>query len=269
MRVVSLTCSNTEIVCALGAADLLVGVDDHSDFPVDVVSSLARVGPDLSVDAKAVAALRPDLVLASLTVPGHERVLEALIAEGLPVEVFEPKSVSDVYADTLRIGELLGRTAEAHVLVSEMRAVLDARPQPAFRPRVLVEWWPRPVIVPGARSWVTQQILAAGGVNPMGERPVESSPITDEEARELAPDAVVISWCGVPAEKYRPDVVYQREPWRDFPALRDQQVHCITEAFLGRPGPRMVDGVRALERVVQSVREARVQGAGARSTRSR
>lgn len=269
MRVVSLTCSNTEIVCALGAADVLVGVDDHSDFPEDVVARLARVGPDLQVDAKAVAALRPDLVLASLTVPGHEKVLEALIAEGLPVEVFEPKSVADVYSDTLRIGALLGRSAEAQALVTEMRTVLDARPQPDFRPRIMVEWWPRPVIVPGARSWVTQQILAAGGINPMGERPVESSPITDEEARELAPDAVVISWCGVELHKYRPDVVYQREAWQDFPALRDQQVHCITEAYLGRPGPRMVDGVKALARVVESVREARAQGAGARSTRSR
>jgi iron complex transport system substrate-binding protein len=269
MRVVSLTCSNTEIVCALGAAHVLVGVDDHSDYPVDVVASLARVGPDLSVDAKAVAALRPDLVLASLTVPGHERVLEALLAEGLPVAVFEPKSVADVYADTLRIGELLGRSAQAARLVSEMRAVLDARPAAGFHPRVLVEWWPRPVIVPGARSWVTQQLLAAGGVNPMGERPVESSPITDEEACALRPDAVVISWCGVPAAKYRPDVVYQRAAWRDLPAIRDRQVHCITEAFLGRPGPRMVDGVRALERVVQGVREARAQGATERSTSKR
>ena len=103
----------------------------------------------------------------------------------------------------------------------------------------------------------------------MGERPVESSPITDEEARALLPDAVVISWCGVPAAKYRPDVVYQRAAWRDLPAIRDRQVHCITEAFLGRPGPRMVDGVRALERVVQSVREARDQGAATRSTSKR
>ena len=63
MRVVSLTCSNTEIVCALGASDLLVGVDDHSDFPEDVVARLARVGPDLTVDAKAVAEyLKPAIV---------------------------------------------------------------------------------------------------------------------------------------------------------------------------------------------------------------
>ena len=49
MRLVSLTCSNTEIVCALGCADLLVGVDDHSDYPEEVVATLPRVGKDLNV----------------------------------------------------------------------------------------------------------------------------------------------------------------------------------------------------------------------------
>ncbi|MCA9577370.1 MAG: helical backbone metal receptor [Polyangiales bacterium] len=257
MRVVSLTCSNTEIVCALGAAHVLVGVDDHSDFPVDVVGRLARVGPDLSVDARAVAALRPDLVLASLTVPGHERVVAALLAEGLPVEVLEPKSVLDVYRDVTRIGALLGRASQAAALVASMQSVLDARPEAAAPPRVLVEWWPRPVIVPGQRSWVTQQLLAAGGLNPMGERPVESSPITDAEAVALAPEAVVISWCGVPAAKYRPDVVLRREAWRELAAVRDGHVYCVPEAFLGRPGPRLVEGVHALREVVARVRAGR------------
>src|SRR5258706_2399073 len=78
VRVVSLTCSNTEIVCALGLAECLVGVDNHSDYPVDVVTPLPRVGPDLDIDVDRVRALEPDLVLASLTVPGHERIVAEL-----------------------------------------------------------------------------------------------------------------------------------------------------------------------------------------------
>ena len=76
MRIVSLACSNTEIVWALGRADLLVGVDDHSDWPEEVVGPLPKVGPDLEIDVDKVAALEPDLVLATLTVPGHEKVVE-------------------------------------------------------------------------------------------------------------------------------------------------------------------------------------------------
>ena len=85
MRVVSLACSNTEIVCALGCAHMLVGVDSHSDRPQEVVDGLPKVGPDLEIDIDAVAALKPDLVLASLTVPGHEEVVAGLEKASLPL----------------------------------------------------------------------------------------------------------------------------------------------------------------------------------------
>ena len=254
VRVVSLTCSNTEIVCALGESPRLVGVDDHSDFPRDVVSRLARVGPDLGVDAARVASLKPDLVLASLTVPGHERVVESLQRAKLPVVVLAPTSVSDVYADIRRIAALLDVPERGEALIREMRSELDLRETSERRPRILVEWWPKPVIVPGKKSWVNQLLEAAGAENPLGDRDVESSPITDDEAVAMAPDAVVISWCGVRLEKYRTDVVYRRPAWQSLRALRERRVHCVAEAFLGRPGPRLVEGCRALRAIARECR---------------
>ena len=251
LRIVSLTCSNTEIVWALGATMLLVGVDDHSDFPAEVVGKLPRVGPDLDIDVERVQALEPDLVLASLTVPGHERVLERLSRAGLPFMATEPVSVEDVYDDVLRIGERLGLSARARVVVEELRAELSANvtPEPGARPAILVEWWPKPVIVPGRLSWVTQMLAAAGGRNPLDE-PVKSRPITDEEARALDPDAVVISWCGVRTEKYKPHVVARRPGWQGMRALENGRIYCVPEAYLGRPGPRIADGVRAFRAIV-------------------
>jgi len=252
VRIVSLTCSNTEIVCALGAADLLVGVDDHSDFPVDVVAALPRVGPDLQIDPERVAALEPDLVLASLTVPGHEKVVDSLEARGLPWIAPAPERLADVYADIRDIAGRLGLEARGEALVEQMQAAMPPVETTA-RPRILVEWWPKPVIVPGRRSWVTDVIELAGGPNPAGDWPVLSSPITDDQAVELAPDAAVIAWCGVPFEKYRPDVVLRRTAWQPLPALANDQVHTVPEAFLGRPGPRLVDGYRALRDIVTAV----------------
>jgi iron complex transport system substrate-binding protein len=196
VRVVSLTCSNTEIVCALGCADSLVGVDDHSDFPEEVVRALPRVGPDLGVDAERVKALEPDLVLASLTVPGHERVVESIARAGLHHLAPEPTSLADVRADVLLIGAALGVPERASALAAELDDAFRPTPVEGERPRVMVEWWPKPVIVPGRRSWVTELIELAGGVNPLGERDVKSAPLSDDEAARLAPDAVVISWCG-------------------------------------------------------------------------
>src|SRR3990172_9283494 len=76
-RIVSLCPSNTEILFALGLVESIVGVDSHSDYPTQV-KELPRVGPDLRINMEKVKALEPDLVVASLTVPGMERNIEAL-----------------------------------------------------------------------------------------------------------------------------------------------------------------------------------------------
>jgi len=281
MRIVSLACSNTEIVWALGRADWLVGVDDHSDFPPEVVDPLPKVGPDLEIEIPAVEALEPALVLATLTVPGHERVVEGLEAAGLPFVAPEPASLDDVYRDIRRIGELLDASSRAEVVVGKMRRELDddgsrapaEEPGPegegaAERPTILVQWWPKPTIAPGRRSWATEVIRAAGGRNPLGEEPVKSRPVSDDEVRELAPDHIVLSWCGVDPAKYRPDVILEKEAWKDIPAVRAGRVHCVPEAFLGRPGPRLVEGVRALRAIVDRSRngERRPQPSRSSST---
>jgi iron complex transport system substrate-binding protein len=252
VRVVSLTCSNTEICCALGCAEYLVGVDDHSDYPVDVVTKLPRVGPDLGIDVARVAALRPDLVLASLTVPGHERVVEQLASAKLPFFAPEPVSLEDVYDDIRQIATRLGVSSRGVELAANMRAEMPAQARAHDAPRLLVEWWPKPVIVPGRQSWVHDLIELAGGSNPFADRAQKSTPIVDHEAVVANPDSVIMSWCGVPLSKYRAEVVYRRPAWQGMVALRERRVFAIAEAFLGRPGPRLVQGYRALRQIVQS-----------------
>jgi iron complex transport system substrate-binding protein len=255
MRVVSLACSNTEIVCALGCADLLVGVDDHSDHPVEVVASLPKVGPDLEVDVERVAALEPDLVLATLTVPGHERVVERLEAAGLSFVAPEPVSLEDVYRDIADIGARLGVPTRAADLVAEMRESLDAPPPPTDAPTVLIQWWPKPVITPGRLSWATDVVRAAGGRALLGHEELKSRPMTDDEVAELDPDAVVLSWCGVHPDKYRPDVVLGNERWQQLDFVREARVYSVGEPYLGRPGPRLVEGARRMREVVGSLRD--------------
>lgn len=243
MRIVSHTCSNTEIVCALGAADRLVGVDADSDHPAEVVARLPALGRDLDLDIDGVLALRPDLVLSSLTVPGHERIVDALQHRGVPVHVCDPQSLDDVYTDILAIGQLVGAERAAAGLVETMRAAMPARALPV-RPRVLIEWWPKPVIAPAARSWATDLLHRAGGRNPWADRDEKSVSLPADEVPEV--DAVVMSWCGVREAKYRPEVVARRPGWDRVPAVRHGRIVPITEAWLGRPGPRLVAGYRAL-----------------------
>lgn len=260
MRLVSLACSNTEIVCELGCEHLLVGVDDHSDYPAQVVDALPRVGPDLEIDVEAVAALDPDLVLATDTVPGHEHVIAALQAKGLPHLVLAPESLEDVFVDIRTIGRAIQAEDAAEDVTKRMTQRITAQENDTIRgtgaepPSILIQWWPKPVISPGARSWATDLIHAAGGRNPIGTEPIKSRPLRDDEIAELNPAAIVISWCGVSPEKYRPDVVLHNESWRSVDAVSKGKVFCVPEAFLGRPGPRLVEGFTALRSIVQSVR---------------
>lgn len=252
MRVLSHTCSNTEIVCALGCADRIVAIDTDSDYPPAIVAPIPKLGRDLDLDVDAAIALRPDLVLTSLTVPGHERIVDALQAAGLRCLVIDPQSLDEVFDSIRLIAEALGVPARGAALVAEMQATMPPVAPTAAAPRVLVEWWPKPVIGAAKRSWVHDLIERAGGRNLLADADVKSATLEVAEAQRLAPDIVVMSWCGVKLEKYRADIVLRREGWADVPAVRDQRVYPVTEAWLGRPGPRLVEGYRALRRIIES-----------------
>lgn len=250
MRIFSHTCSNTEIVCALGCGDRLVGVDADSDYPAEVVARLPKTGRDLDLDVAAVRALQPDLVLSSLTVPGHEQVVDSLRSAGLATLVCDPQSLEDVYADIGRIATALGVAERGAALVASMRAAMPAVEPAGARPRVLVEWWPKPVIAVARHSWVNDIILRAGGVNPWGELDARSVPLGYADAAAQRPDIVAMSWCGVKVENYRADKVRTRPDWAEVPAVRHDRIHAISEAYLGRPGPRLVEGYRQLRAAI-------------------
>ena len=250
MRIFSHTCSNTEIVCALGCGDRLVGVDADSDYPAEVVAGLPRTGRDLDLDVAAVRALSPDLVLSSLTVPGHEQVVASLRAAGLRTLVCDPQSLDDVYGDIQRIADVLGVAERGVALVASMRAAMPAVAVAGVRPRVLVEWWPKPVIAVARHSWVNDIIHRAGGINPWGEVVAKSVPLDYADAARQRPDIVAMSWCGVKVQNYRADKVRARPGWADVPAVRLDRIHAISEAFLGRPGPRLVEGYRQLRAAI-------------------
>ncbi len=253
MRIIAHTCSNTEIVCALGRGNWLVGIDDHSDYPPDVAEKTRKVGPDLDIDVDLIAQLKPDLVITSLTVPGHERCLARLQAAGLPCLVTRPHCLADVVADIRRIGAALQAQDQAEALAQRFEACLD-QPIPDHEPvPVLVEWWPKPVIAPGARSWVNEMLALAGGRNPWAHEDRESLEIDTGMAVAAAPELIVMSWCGVQENKYRPHIVRRREGWQDIPAIRHDRIVPISEAWLGRPGPRLIEGIERLRVAISRI----------------
>ncbi len=230
-----------------------MGVDTDSDYPAEIVAPLPKLGRDLELDAARVAALKPDLVLTSLTVPGHEHVVENLRQAGLPMLVIDPIGLDGVYDSIVQIAEALGVLKRGRTLVAKMQAGMPPVAVFGTRPKVLVEWWPKPVIAPARLSWVNELLRLAGAVNPFETTDGKSGEISDEAATDAAPDAIVMSWCGVKQEKYRREVVARRLGWADIPAVRHGRIYPVSEAFLGRPGPRLVDGYQSLRRIIQQI----------------
>lgn len=242
LRLASLVASNSDILAALGLSGWVVAVDHHSDAPG--LKGARRVGLDLDIDVQALAQTRPELVLASLSVPGQDRVVAAVQAAGLPTLVLDPVTLPEMFADIRRVGEVTGTAERAEQVVEEFgRELRSLRTDFSHPPRVLVEWWPRPIIAAARESWVTDLLAALGAENALAERAGRSTPLTLDEVRAARPDLIVCSWCG--AKKLRPEVIEARG--------LGVPVVAIHESGLGRPGPRLIEGARQLAAALKTL----------------
>ena len=252
MRLISLCPSNTEILFALGLGPKVVGVDDWSDWP-DEVKDLPRVGGDLNADLDRIEALRPDLILASLSVPGMERNVEGLRARNLPYLVLDPQSLDEVLADVLTIGDACGVRARAAKVVEEAHARIEAvrhrRPSRRYV-RIYWEWWPKPLITAGRSSWVQQMSRIAGARNVFADIEQPSRVITDGEVIERDPEVLMICWCGTLQRLQDASRVSSRAGWDRVAGVIAGRIHCVPEALFGRPSQRLLDGLEMLEGLV-------------------
>src|SRR5690606_29562908 len=203
-------------------------------------------------DLDRIAALAPDLVFSSLSVPGMERIVTGLRARGVPQRVLAPRSLAEVMAEVRLVGQdLEGEAAAAQVVaaVEAEAAALRAsrRPQSA---RVYLEWWPRPMFTPGAACFSNELIDLAGGVNVFAERPGASVEITADELLAADPDICFVSWCGVAFKKLEPGNLIGRPGLEALRAGRDGRVVALDERFSGRPGPHMLEAARLMARAI-------------------
>jgi iron complex transport system substrate-binding protein len=252
-RIVSVAPSNTEILHALGLGRRIVGVDRWSDYPPRV-NSLPRVGSDLRVDVERVTALQPDLVVASLHVPGMEDNLPAFERAGLAYLALGGLGLEGVWEDMRVIGRFLRREERAAALVADIQQRMARIANRGFgaleRPRVHWEWSAHPVVA-ARRSWITEMLALAGAENVYADLDVESVRVPPEEAIARQPDVVVACWCGIhklPAVER----VLTRPGWQATPAFRNRRVAVLSEAFFGRPGPRLAQGLDQLSAVLNT-----------------
>lgn len=253
-RLVTLAPSNAELVDSLGCFGRVIACEDSSDDPPEV-ARCERLGPDLGPDLDRIAALGPDLVLSSLTVPGMERVVTGLRARGVPQRVLAPRTLDEVAAEVERVGEDLGVAARGAEVAAAFRAELALMRawRPARRVRIYLEWWPRPMFTPGAACFSNGLIELAGGVNVFADRPGASVEITPAELVAADPELCFVSWCGVRRDKLDPSNLIRRPGLEALAAARAGRVLPLDERFAGRPGPRVLEAARIMAAAVRGI----------------
>jgi len=203
--------------------------------------------------------LKPDLVLASLTVPGMERNVAGLERLGIPVLVTAPLSLADIRGDVIRLGRALGLDEAALAVVADMEQALAAlaenAPSPREPVRVLLQWWHHPIFTPAAKCWTNELIEWAGGVNVFSKLSGQSREVSPEAVVEADPEIIFLSWCGVPHDKLNPERVLRRKDLAGVTAVRTGHVYPLDEALIGRPGPRVMEGAA---RIADLIREAKL-----------
>lgn len=247
----SLAPSNYDLLQALGAEKRLVACEDSTPLPEPC--ELERLGPDLDPDLDALRRKGELLALASLSVPGMERVVMGLRRRKIPHVVFAPRSLDEICADLGRLGQALGVDAsKVQARFREQRESLAAAAAELARPvRVFLEWWPRPQFSPGADCYSNELIALAGGVNIFQNRPGSSLEVQAQEVATKEPEMAFVSWCGVAVDKLDPKKMASHPELAPLDFCKASRVYPLDEAYSGRPGPKVLI---AAEQMAEKIR---------------
>lgn len=286
MRIVTLLPSATEIVCALGLADHLVGISHDCDYPSEIgdrrVLSDAIVGPAMPsgridaairtqihtgksvyhLDSALLTALAPDLILTQelchVCAPSFTEVRRAArILEGrTQIVSLEPHGLDDILETIREVGRLTGSGASAEALVGSLRGRIDRvgrRPGLQPPPRVACIEWMDPIFIAG--HWVPEMVEMAGGRDGLGRLGKDSYVVEWDALIAYAPEVIVVMPCGFDIPRARAEVhlLSERPGWRDLPAVRTDRVFVTdASAYFSRPGPRIVRGLEILADLVRA-----------------
>lgn len=288
MRTVSLLPAATEIVGVLGLMDQLVGVSHDCDFPAEAnakprvtscaihgdhvssrdidtwVTEQVSQGADLyTLDEPLFRDLRPELILTQklcdVCAPAYGSIVA--LAETLPgpprVINLEPTTLDDIFDNIRTVADAMHATATGACVVQQLRERVEqvkARvAQTTERPRVALIEWLDPLFCSG--HWTPELIEIAGGIEVLGGKWQHSVRKTWDDLRRANPEILIIACCGQTVSRALQDWnrIKTLPEVASLPAVQSGRVF-ITDgnAYFNRPGPRVVDALEYLERILHA-----------------
>ncbi len=285
-RIVSFLPSATEMACALGLGDQLVGITHECDYPPEVegkpvvvrnvlpiekmsqpeidaaVTRRMRDGLSLyQVDEKLLRELAPDIImtqdLCQVCAPSGNEVTQALelLSKKPQILWLTPKSLEEIFDNLRELGRATGHAREAEELIAAGHARLEkvaaVTRNLSHRPRVFCLEWLDPVYCSG--HWMPEMVEIAGGVDALGRKGTDSVRIPWNDVLEWAPEVLIITPCGFNLEKVveQTPQLFNNPGWLGLPAVSNGQVYAVdANSYFARPGPRVVDGTELLAHLI-------------------
>lgn len=261
-RVVSLSPHATELLFAAGAGDKVVGVVKYSDFP-EAARRLPRVGDNSALDLERILALKPDLIVVWMH-GNSQRQVEALRQLKLPVFYSEPKHLTDLPAAIETLGTLIGTPAKAQASAEAFRTRYEAlRKQYASRAPVSVFYqvWTQPLMTLNGTHMVSDVIRLCGGVNIFADEAPLVPRVSVEAVLAKRPEAMFTATPGATASDKPLATLDSWRKWPQLPAVAHDNLFGIDGDLINRPGPRILDGARAMCEDLDIARERRTPSA--------
>ena len=284
-RIVSLIPSATEIVCALGCEDQLVGRSHECDYPVSVQSLPVCTAPkfnpsgssreidnrvkSLLADAVSVyqikqdqlKALSPDIILTqaqcevcAVSLNDVEQAIGEMTGNVPTLVSLSPNRLEDVWSDINTVAGALGADANGRSLVEKIRTRVDAMAktaaaQPAHPTAGCIEWLD-PLMA--SANWMPELVTLAGGRNVLGAAGEHAPWIQWETLQEHDPDILLLLPCGFSIARTRDEmpVLTDKPGWNNLKAVRENRVY-LTDGnqYFNRSGPRLVDSLEILAEI--------------------
>ena len=256
-RIITLAPHLAETLFAAGAGEKLVGTVEYSDYP-EAVKKIAHVGGYSRLDLEAVAALKPDLIIAwqSGNAPAHVDKLRSL---GFPIYVSQPNRIDDVAVEIERFGMLAGSSRVANAAAANYRkrlAGLQKRYSRQPPVRTFYQIWKEPLMTVGRNQIISNVIRLCGGENVFGALETMAPTVTVEAIIAANPEAIVAS--GMDAA--RPEWLNDWKRWPSLTAVARDNLFFVPPDLIQRHTPRLLDGAERLCQHLETARSRRPRG---------
>lgn len=253
-RIVSLAPHVTEVLYAAGAGNRLVGVVEYSDYP-EAAKKLPRIGGYSRLDLEAIAALKPDLVIAWKSGNAAASV-EKLKGLGIPVYITQPDHIEDIARDMERYGKLAGTEAVANGEVERFRERYNRiKARYSQRPPVNVFYqiWKEPLMTVNGRQIISDALSLCGGRNVFASLPTLAPKVTVESVIAANPEVIIASGMG----SSRPEWLDDWKRWTSISAVKADNLFFVPPELVQRHTPRILEGTEMLCTQLETARGKR------------